>query len=267
MRNTIIGAVLAVAFIAVLFVMARMNPHAPTTESLDTLAAHVQSGYVGNQKLGDWDLNCATTAQMLGGDQKQQPKQPKQASNQQTPVPLSLSASGTTETMTPPEQTATDTTATTPPATTPPATTTTQAKKPTTPSKPISLGRCHVTKAFHSKQNPKQTVMVVSFRLIGAERNLGIILRMAPLAKKGESVILAFSAKEGIKIPVLGCVEKQGCTAMRAIGSAPQAQLFAAPQAVLVFPQHGNAQRPQVRLPMTGLTEAITAMRRADSKG
>ncbi|MBI3676883.1 MAG: invasion associated locus B family protein [Proteobacteria bacterium] len=271
MRTTIIGAVLAVAFIAVLFVMARLNPHAPTTESLDSLAAHIQSGYVGNQKLGDWDVNCTATAMIMGGAQSQQQpaNKPQKRANSQTnqsPVPLTLNPAGTTEQMpsTNPEAATTTTDAPATPAT-PPAATDTQ-ETPKTPAKPISFGRCHVTKIFRSKQNPQQAVMMVSFRQIGPEHNLVMIIRMPPLAKKGEAVILALG-KQGLKIPVLGCAEKQGCTAMGGIAAGPQAQLFSASQAVLVFPQGQNGQRPQVRLPLTGLPEAVTAMRRADPKG
>ena len=271
MRNTIIGVVLAVVFIAVLFVMARLNPHAPTTASLDSLAAHIQSGYVGNQKLGDWDVNCTATAMIMGGAQPQPANKPQKHANSQTnqsPVPLTLNPTGTTEQVPPANQeaatTTTDTMATQTPANPPAATTAPEAPK--TPAKPISFGRCHVTKIFRSKQNPQQAVMMVSFRQVGAEHNLVMIIRMPPLAKKGEAVILALG-KQGLKIPVLGCAEKQGCTAMGGIGAGPQAQLFSASQAVLVFPQRENGQRPQIRLPLTGLPEAVTAMRRADPKG
>jgi hypothetical protein len=126
------------------------------------------------------------------------------------------------------------------------------------------MGRCRVTKVFRSKQNPQQAVMSVSFRQVGQKHDLAIIIRMPPLAKQGEAVVLAVGNKQGVKIPVAGCTEKQLCTAIGGIGASAQSQMFASQQAVLVFPPRDNGQRPQIGLPMTGLSEAITAMRRAD---
>ncbi|HEX3675741.1 MAG TPA: hypothetical protein VHU87_15850 [Rhizomicrobium sp.] len=56
MRDTIIGVVLAVAFVAAIFA-AGMHPHSYTPAYIEA-AAEVQPGYVGIKAIGPWEFIC-----------------------------------------------------------------------------------------------------------------------------------------------------------------------------------------------------------------
>lgn len=254
MKTTVVGVVLAIAFLGILFVVARMNPHPTPRQNLLKAAEEVKSGFVGQRKLGTWELVCLADNQQVGGPQAK-PQQPKS----EAPMPLSLGPDG---------HVADQPAAESPDSTTTPASPNTQAaQSPATDAKPISLGRCRITQVFHGRKNPKQAILAVSFRLIGDKQNLGVIVRtMIPIGKKGDSLVLKLG-QGSVKIPVVGCGKQGGCVAIAEFGDKAQAALLSARQAELILPV-GQAGKPAgLRLAMAGFSPAVTAMRRAESRG
>jgi invasion protein IalB len=58
MRSDIVGVVLAALFLAGLFAMDRYYPHPDPAGAMDAAAAKVVPGFVGEERIGAWDLIC-----------------------------------------------------------------------------------------------------------------------------------------------------------------------------------------------------------------
>ncbi len=222
MRNTVIGAVLAVFFVAALFAMAHFAPHKPKLPSPDQSAAQVEQGFVGTKMIGPWQLICLASPAVVG----------QTGAAPAAPMPLSLTPSSRTPVAPP-------------------------------PPKQISLGRCRVTLEYRQKTNPKLVVMSVNFRLAGEAQKLLMVVRLPPVAKKGDDLVLRLD-RGGLKLPVAGC-QKEGCMAAGALGAQAQTGIFAASQAQLILPPGANGKRVVLPFPIKGLSAAITAMHRAES--
>ncbi|MEJ0042359.1 MAG: invasion associated locus B family protein [Rhizomicrobium sp.] len=263
---------MAILFLGALWALAVYYPH-PAPAGLkpgDLLKAadQIQAGFIGQRRLGPWELSCSASETKSGGAPAG--TAPNGQAGAEAPVPFNMGSDGAVAL---PAPTATGQVAgggTNPalpaasPASTSPAGPAPAAKPAT---KPVSLGRCRVTHAFRAKKNPQQTVMVVSFRFVGDNKTLVMIVRLPPLVKQGQSIVVALGNKKGFKLPVRGCTPKSGCVAMGAVQNQVQAVLFAAKQAEIVLPAGADGKRGAVRLPLAGLSAAVTAMRRAESEG
>lgn len=225
MRNTVIGAVLAVIFVAALFAMAHFAPRKPKPPSPEQSAAQVEQGFVGAKMIGPWQLVCLASPSVIDVGSKPAAASP--------PLPPST-----------PEAVA--------PHKTAPAA-----------AKPLSLGRCRVTLAYRQKDNPKRVILAVNFRLVGEAEKLLMVVRLPPVAKKGDNLVLRLGAN-GLKLAVAGC-QKESCVAAGALGAQAQTGLFSAPKAELVLPPGANGKRAALPFPVAGLSAAITAMHRAES--
>lgn len=123
------------------------------------------------------------------------------------------------------------------------------------------LGRCRTFMAFHRKDDPKQVVLMLTFRVLGRAEKLAVLIRIPPVAKKGDIVLFRLGQRV-MKLPVSVC-QKGSCVAAGALLPKQEAMLYGANPAELLLPAAQNGKRLAVRVPMLGLRPAISAMRRA----
>ncbi|HEY1836943.1 MAG: invasion associated locus B family protein [Rhizomicrobium sp.] len=127
----------------------------------------------------------------------------------------------------------------------------------------VQLGRCRTTLFYRRKDNPRMVMMAVTFRFIGAKHTFGVFVAMPPIVKQGDYI--AMQIKKGfLKIPVAGCQPKGLCVARGALQPQAVTQLLTAPAARLIVPQP-NGKMAALPLPTVGLSQAVSAMSRAES--
>ena len=211
MKSTIVGVVLALAFVGAMFAASWFLPHGSASETAG-LADSVKAGFVGAKRIESWTLVCT----------------PATATGKQPPIPFSLAA-----------------------------------KPRVRASQSTALGRCHVVLLVARKENPRQVLMAINFRLTGPAKALTLIVRFPPFAKKGQWVGVR-AAKGAFRVPVLDC-GKQECLAAGGLPNQAQSLLFSAAAAELVFPAGPKGKHPALNLPLSGLRDAVAAMTRAES--
>jgi len=282
MRNTLVGLVLAAVLLGGLFYAAshrakRTAPgqrteqgiRASDMKAIADAAAMINPGFVGLKRVGAWEVACSEQPVMIGsgkvissGDQPASEETAKEEPKA-TEVPFSLGRhrkSGLDDI---------------PPVPAMPKPAVTEEKAAATGQKPpekasekaeekkISLGRCRATTAFRKKDDPKKVVLSVNFRIIGdLPGKLGLFIRM-PVGKKGDTVVLKLN-KGGFKLSVSGC-GKAGCLAVGVLAPGSEKDLASATKGQLIFPPGNNGKREAVPLPLTGLSAALKAIRRAQS--
>lgn len=126
-----------------------------------------------------------------------------------------------------------------------------------------SLGRCQLSLIYHRKENPKQVVLVLTFRVQSVAQHLVAIVVVPPIVKQGDEMDLQ-AGKKLLKLPISIC-KKTECAAAVTLAPQGEADLLAAPSAALFFPPAANGKRSGVPVPFVGLPAAIAALRRADS--
>jgi len=67
MRSDIVAAVLAVLFLGLLFAVDCYYPHPSPLGGIEAAAAKVAPGFVGEERIGAWDLICAKAAPQASG--------------------------------------------------------------------------------------------------------------------------------------------------------------------------------------------------------
>ena len=137
-------------------------------------------------------------------------------------------------------------------------------RKPVAPStRTAALGRCRALIVYRRKDDPKRAALVVTFRLIGPQQKLAMVVRMPPTAKKGDVATLRLG-KGMLNLPVSAC-DGQICVAMGAFAPRTEASLFAQPMGQLVLPPGPEGKRVAVTVPLRALRPAVDAMRRAQT--
>jgi hypothetical protein len=127
----------------------------------------------------------------------------------------------------------------------------------------VQLGRCRTTLYYRRKDNPRAVLMAVTFRYIGANHTFGVFVLLPPIVKQGD--IIALRIQQGfLKLPVAGCEPKGLCVARGALQPGAESEFLAAKQAQLIVPQQ-NGKAAALPLPLIGLSQAVTAMGRAES--
>lgn len=132
------------------------------------------------------------------------------------------------------------------------------------PAASVSAGRCRVTLEYREKKNPKQVIMIASFRLIGDAKKLVMIVRMPAIARKGDTLALRLG-QEALKLPVAEC-QKGGCVVIAPLGPQAEAVLLGARAGQLLLPPGPKGKRVGLPFPIIGLGPAFEAMRRAESR-
>lgn len=125
------------------------------------------------------------------------------------------------------------------------------------------LGRCQTSLIYRRKDNPKETVLVLTFRTQGPNQRLVAILVLPPIVKKGDELDLRADTKV-LKLPISMC-QKNECAAAVVLAPKGEAELLSAHSAALFFPPAANGKRSGVAVPFLGLAPAINAMRRAQA--
>jgi len=126
-----------------------------------------------------------------------------------------------------------------------------------------ALGRCQTSLIYRRKDNPKETVLVLTFRTQGPNQRLVAILVVPPVVKKGDELDLRADTKV-LKMPISMC-QKNECASAVVLAPKGEAELLSARSAALFFPPAANGKRSGVAVPFLGLDSAIGAMRRAET--
>ncbi|HEY2068320.1 MAG TPA: invasion associated locus B family protein [Rhizomicrobium sp.] len=126
------------------------------------------------------------------------------------------------------------------------------------------LGRCRATLIYLKKDNPKQLILVVSFRYTVAGDKLAVIVRFPQIAQKGDTILLQVTDKAGLKLPVVQC-GTEGCFAAGLLGGDAQTLIVNGQRAVMVFPTKKDAKPLIMPIPLTGLKGALQGMLKAES--
>lgn len=126
-----------------------------------------------------------------------------------------------------------------------------------------ALGRCQVSLIYRRKENPKQTILVLTFRTRGPAQRLVTILVVPPIVKKGDEMDMRAGSKI-LRLPIATCNQAE-CVAVVALAPKGEADLLGAPGGALFFPPAQNGKRSGVPVPFLGLKPAIDAMRRAET--
>ncbi len=253
MRNTVIGLVLAVVLLGGLFFAATHRAHrapalpAANPQAIRAAADSIRAGFVGRKQIGAWRLACADKPVMVTAGNSVAADSAPAAS---APIPLSLdgktkrkagAAAG-------------------------------QAKAAGSPgaepagkveAKKVSLGRCRVIMEFRRKAAPKQIVLTIAFRRVGAKQDkLGLFVRTVA-ARKGQTLVLRLG-KAGFKLPVAGCA-RAGCLAIGILAPGSERDFALAEAGTLILPPGKDGKRRALRVPFSGLPAALAALRRAQS--
>jgi len=126
------------------------------------------------------------------------------------------------------------------------------------------FGRCRLVLIYHRRQNPAQVVLILNFRALAKGGNLSLITAIPAVAKKGDALDLLWG-KKGLKMGISFCREKADCIAVIAMTPKVEAEFLASPNAVLALPPGPDGKRTGIPVPMTGLRDAVAAMRRAQT--
>ncbi|MGN6515187.1 MAG: invasion associated locus B family protein [Rhizomicrobium sp.] len=126
-----------------------------------------------------------------------------------------------------------------------------------------NLGRCQVSLIYRRQKNPKQTVLVVTFRTQGPKQQLAAIVVVPPIVKKGDEMDLQAGAKI-LRLPISVCKPTE-CVAAVVLTPKGEADLLSAPNGALFFPPNASGKRTGVPVPFMGVVPAISAMRRAQA--
>jgi len=173
----------------------RLYPRPNPQAELDSVAAQVLPGFVGEKKIGGWDLICAKTAPAASAQ--------------------------------------------------------------------IALGRCRVNFQFHPKAAPQKVLMGVNFRLVGPEKRLTLLLRVPPMVRKDDNLVIGLG-HGGLKVPVMNCEQSQ-CLAGGGLDEAAMSKLIGGARGAVIFPTDAKGKRPSIPFPLLGIRKSIEAMKRAES--
>ena len=125
-----------------------------------------------------------------------------------------------------------------------------------------SLGRCQLSLIYHRKENAKQVVLVLTFRVQGPQQHLVAIAVVPPIVKQGDEMDMQ-AGKKMLRMPISICKPTE-CAAAVTLAPKGEADLLSVPSAALFFPAAANGKRSGVPVPFVGLPAAIAALRRAE---
>ncbi|HSM94875.1 MAG TPA: invasion associated locus B family protein [Rhizomicrobium sp.] len=125
-----------------------------------------------------------------------------------------------------------------------------------------NLGHCQLSLIYHRKENPKQVVLILTFRVQGDAQHLVAIVVVPPIVKQGD-VMTMQAGNKLLKLPISVC-KKTECAAAVTLAPKGEADLLSVPSAALFFPPAANGKRSGVPVPFVGLPAAVDALRRAE---
>jgi len=125
------------------------------------------------------------------------------------------------------------------------------------------LGRCRVLRAFFGPKDPKNPVMVMSFRTLGSKKTLVMLLRIPPIGKKGDFVGVRVGNK-GFRLTIVECPSGL-CLAASPLNAEAENLLVSNSNGIVVFPAGPDGKRHAGRFTLQGIGAAIDGLRRAES--
>jgi invasion protein IalB len=128
---------------------------------------------------------------------------------------------------------------------------------------PQAFGRCRVSLVYRRKDNPRQAVLLLTYRLIGPAQHLALIAVLPPVVKQGDELDL-HSGTRMLKLPVSVCKDGR-CVGIVVMSAAGEKELLSGNKGALVFPADQSGKRGAIGVPFAGMAPAIAAMRRANS--
>jgi hypothetical protein len=233
MRNTVVGVVLALVFIAAMFAVGQYGPKSlsggspsapPPPPPPKEAAAKIKASFVGRTKIGDWSLVCTEPRKL-----------PK-------PPPITGGA---------------------PPA--PPGMANSAGIKMEVPPSDFRIPRCQTVALLPVPGHPKQAFRVV-FRLLGFKRRLAVFIQIPQVADPGEQVDMQLS-NGALAIPVRACNEvRQRCLAAQTFKPEEEASKIMRTKSLGFAFQPGKDGKPRVSMGSAyGFTETLATIRRIDT--
>jgi hypothetical protein len=183
----------------------------------------IEAGFVGQKQLGSWTLACLSPATIV-------------QNNTRLPA-FSLERSSASPLPPPPESNSS--------------------------TNEHALGRCRAVRPYFNSASARLPIMILSFRTIGAQKALVVVLRFPPLAKKGDAIVVRLAAK-AFKLPVQEC-GNGGCLAAGALAADAERLLLSSKDSLIVFPAGPDGKKRGARIPLAGAAQALASLRQAES--
>lgn len=124
------------------------------------------------------------------------------------------------------------------------------------------FGRCRLFLAFHRKDDPKQAVALLVFRILKRSGNLTVIAVVPPRAKDAAALYLR-AGNKAARLRMANCNTTR-CVAIATIPRAGEAALFSSSGRGLIVLRPKNGPYRLLGFPLQGVQAGIHAMRRAE---
>lgn len=129
---------------------------------------------------------------------------------------------------------------------------------------PAPLGRCRLSLLMARKDRPRQIVLAAHFRLTGQVHALTLILRFPPVGQGGRWVAVRTAGK-AFRVPIIGCSQRL-CTAGGRVGGPIESLLAKEMPAQLALPAANNSKPLVLPLPLKGLKDGLSALRKVENQ-
>jgi len=232
MRNTLVGVVLAIVFIAAIFAAGHYGPKsltgtgpaAPGSGGMPPAEAvtKIKPDFVGHTRIGDWSLVCTEPRKL--------PKQPQMGGGQPPASGASNSA----------------------------------GIKMEGPPPGFMIPRCLTVSLFPVPGHPAQAFRV-TFRLLGFKRRLAVFIQVPEDAGPGEQIGLKLNNRS-LAVPVRACNEVRArCLAAETFKPDVEASTIMTAKTLAFVFQPGPDGKPRVtNASAYGLPETLATIRRID---
>jgi hypothetical protein len=233
MRNTVVGVVLALVFIAAIFAAGQYGPKSlvgggpsgpPPAPPPKEAAAKIKASFVGRTKIGDWSLVCTEPRKL--------PKPPPMGGKMPPPPPGMSNSAGV---------------------------------KLEGPPPGFRIPRCQTVMLLAVPGHPKQAFRV-TFRLLGFKRRLAVFVQVPEDAEPGEQIDLQFS-RGTLAVPVRACNEiRARCLAAQTFKPEEEASTIMTTKTLGFVFQPGKDGKPRVAKGSAyGFPETLATIRRIDT--
>jgi len=233
MRNTRVGVVLAIVFVAAIFAAGQYGPKsltgtgpaAPGSGGMPPAeaASKIQPSFVGRTKIGDWSLFCTEPRKL--------PKPPPLSGGIQPPPSGAPNSTGV---------------------------------KMEGPPPGFMIPRCQAISLFPVPGHPTEAFRV-TFRLLGFKRRLAVFIQVPEDAGPGEQIEIKLNNRS-LSVPVRACNEVRArCLAAQTFKPEVEASTVMPAKTMSFVFQPGPDGKPRVtNASAYGLPETVATIRRID---
>lgn len=124
------------------------------------------------------------------------------------------------------------------------------------------FGRCRLFLAFHRKDDPKQAVALLVFRILKRSGNLTVIAVVPPRAKNAAALYLR-AGNKAVQLRIANCNTRR-CVAVTTIPHGGEAALFSSGERGLVILRGKDGPHRLLGFSLQDMQAGIDAMRRAE---